>query len=105
MPIFIMGMNYRGPRPNFDETLDERNSEVMRVLDAAGGSIVGFYRTQGRFDAVAIMEMPDAESMQAFNIANQSEHWTIETMRAFTMDEYPEIWTKASALLKKAGVS
>lgn len=103
MKTFILGMSYTGPRPDFSQSLDERNEEVFRIMKAAGGNLSAFYRTQGRFDAIAVIEMPDAESMQAFNIANQDEHWSIETMRAFTMDEYPAIWSKAKKLLDTSG--
>jgi uncharacterized protein with GYD domain len=103
MATFILAMKYHGPRPDFSETLDERNTGVMRLLEACGGSLVAFYRTQGRFDAFAVLDMPDAETIQAFNIANQSPEWTIETMRAFTTEEYPAIWSRAADLLDKAG--
>jgi uncharacterized protein with GYD domain len=102
MATFVMGMNYHGPRPDFSESLDERNSDVMRLLSTCGGSLLGFYRIQGRFDVLAILEMPDAETLQAFNIANQSEYWTVETMRAFSSEEYPAIWSKAASLLEQA---
>jgi len=104
MATFIMAMNYHGPRPDFSETLDQRTTEVMRLLEATGGSLLAFYRTQGRFDAIAVVEMPNAETIQAFNIANQSAEWTVETMRAFTAEEYPAIWSKAASLLKESGV-
>ena len=104
MATFIMGMNYHGERPNFEQNLDDRNEEVMRLLQATGGKLVSFYRTQGRFDVIAVLEMPDAETMQAFNIANQDSHWTIETMRAFGLEEYPAIWEKARKLLKDADI-
>ena len=104
MATFVMGMTYHGPRPDFSESLEERNGGVMGLLKASGGTLVAFYRTQGRFDAIAILDMPDAETIQAFNIANQSEYWTVETMRAFASEEYEAIWSKASNLLKKAGL-
>jgi len=75
MATFIMAMNYHGPRPDFSETLDQRTAEVMRLLEATGGSLLAFYRIQGRFDAIAVVEMPNAETIQAFNIANQSAEW------------------------------
>jgi uncharacterized protein with GYD domain len=75
----------------------------MRLLEASGGSLLAFYRTQGRFDALAILEMPDAETLQAFNLANQSIEWTVETMRAFSTEEYPAIWSKAADLLEQTG--
>ena len=103
MATFVMAMNYHGPRPDLSQALDERTGDVMRLLEASGGSLLAFYRSQGRFDALAILEMPNAETLQAFNLANQSTDWTVETMRAFSTEEYPAIWSKAAALLKQAG--
>ena len=105
MATYIVCMNYRGPRPDFRQNLDERTSVPQRVLEAAGGQLVGFYRTQGRFDVVGILEMPDAETVQAFNLAMQDDHWTVETMRAFAPEEYPAIWERAGKLLEDAGVA
>ena len=105
MATYILCMNYRGPRADFHQSLDERTSEPQKVLEAAGGKLVGFYRTQGRFDVIVIVEMPNAETVQAFNLAMQDEHFTVETMRAFTPQEYPAIWKRAGKLLKDAGIA
>lgn len=105
MQTFLMAMNYRGGRPDYSQDLDERTEDVSRLIEASGGRLVAFYRTQGRFDALAILEMPDAETIQAFNLANQDEHWTVETMRAFTIEEYPAIWDNARKLREKAGIA
>jgi uncharacterized protein with GYD domain len=104
MITFIVVMNYHGEKPDFSQSLEERTIDVGQLLTSAGGSLIGFYRTQGRFDVIAVLEMPDAETMQAFNLANQDSHWTIETMRAFSVEEYPAIWAKADEMLRDAGI-
>ena len=105
MATFILCMSYRGPRPDLTEDPDERNSEPMRALAAARGKLVGLYRTQGRFDVIAIVEMPDAESVHSFNLAMQDEHFTVETLRAFTPEEFPGIWSNAGRIAREAATA
>ena len=104
MNTFILCINYRGPRPDLGTKLDEREDKASKLLKAAGGELVNFYRIQGRFDVLAIVEMPDAETMHAFNLAMQDEHFTVETMRGFTPEEYPAVWEKAGRIWKESGV-
>jgi uncharacterized protein with GYD domain len=59
MATFILAMEYHGARLDSSETLGG-NTDVMRLIGVCGGSLVAFYRTQGRFDALAVVDMPDA---------------------------------------------
>ena len=70
----------------------ERVEEGERVIEAAGGKLVGVYVTLGRYDVVEIFEAPDDElaveillKLQRFG-AEQTE-----TLRAFTREEAEEI--------------
>jgi uncharacterized protein with GYD domain len=73
----------------------ERIEEGERIINEAGGTLVGAYVTMGRYDVVEIFEAPDDElaveilmKLQRFG----AEH--TETLRAFTRDE-------AEAIIKK----
>jgi uncharacterized protein with GYD domain len=66
----------------------ERVEEGERVIEAAGGRLIGVYVTLGRYDVVEIFEAPDDEiaveilmKLQRFG----AEH--TETLRAFTREE------------------
>jgi uncharacterized protein with GYD domain len=66
----------------------ERVEEGERVIEAAGGKLIGVYVTLGRYDVVEIFEAPDDEiaveilmKLQRFG----AEH--TETLRAFTREE------------------
>jgi uncharacterized protein with GYD domain len=70
----------------------ERIEEGERIIDEAGGSLVGVFVTMGRYDVVEIFEAPDDElaveilmKLQRFG----AEH--TETLRAFTREEAEEI--------------
>jgi uncharacterized protein with GYD domain len=70
----------------------ERVEEGERIIEAAGGKLVGVYVTLGRYDVVEIFEAPDDSvaieilmKLQRFG----AEH--TETLRAFTRDEAEDI--------------
>jgi uncharacterized protein with GYD domain len=70
----------------------ERVEEGERIIQEAGGELVGVYVTMGRYDVVEIFEAPSDEiaveilmKLQRFG----AEH--TETLRAFTRDEAAEI--------------
>jgi uncharacterized protein with GYD domain len=70
----------------------ERIEEGERIIDEAGGRLVGVFVTMGRYDVVEIFEAPDDElaveilmKLQRFG----AEH--TETLRAFTREEAEEI--------------
>jgi uncharacterized protein with GYD domain len=66
----------------------ERVEEGERVIEAAGGKLVGVYVTLGRYDVVEIFEAPDDESAIEILMKLQrfgAEH--TETLRAFTREQ------------------
>jgi uncharacterized protein with GYD domain len=70
----------------------ERVEEGERVIDEAGGKLIGVYVTLGRYDVVEIFEAPDDATAVEILMKLQrfgAEH--TETLRAFTRDEAEEI--------------
>ena len=66
----------------------ERVEEGERIVEEAGGSLVGVYVTLGRYDVVEIFEAPDDDTAAEILMKLQrhgAEH--TETLRAFTRDE------------------
>jgi uncharacterized protein with GYD domain len=70
----------------------ERVEEGERVIEEAGGQLIGVYVTLGRYDVVEIFEAPDDEvaieilmKLQRFG----AEH--TETLRGFTREQAEEI--------------
>jgi uncharacterized protein with GYD domain len=70
----------------------ERVEDGERIIDAAGGTLIGVYVTLGRYDVVEIFEAPDDEIAAEIVMKLQrfgAEH--TETLRAFTRAEAEEI--------------
>ena len=70
----------------------ERVEEGERIIQAAGGSLIGVYVTLGRYDVVEIFEAPSDETAAEILMKLQrhgAEH--TETLRAFTREEAEEI--------------
>jgi uncharacterized protein with GYD domain len=70
----------------------ERIEEGERVIEAAGGKLIGVYVTLGRYDVVEIFEAPDDDLAAEIVLKLQrhgAEH--TETLRAFTRQEAEDI--------------
>jgi uncharacterized protein with GYD domain len=70
----------------------ERVEEGERIIQAAGGSLIGVYVTLGRYDVVEIFEAPNDETAAEILMKLQrhgAEH--TETLRGFTREEAEEI--------------
>ena len=66
----------------------DRVEEGERLIEEAGGSLVGVYVTLGRYDVVEVFLAPDDETAAEIVMKLQrfgAEH--TETLRAFTRDE------------------
>ena len=73
----------------------ERVEEGERIIEEAGGSLIGVYVTLGRYDVVEIFEAPDDDTAVEILLKLQrygAEH--TETLRAFTREEAEEIIRK-----------
>ena len=73
----------------------ERVEEGQRVIEDAGGQLIGVYVTLGRYDVVEIFEAPDDDTAAEILMKLQrhgAEH--TETLRAFTREE-------AEAIIRK----
>src|SRR4026209_72877 len=66
----------------------ERVEEGERIIEDAGGSLIGVYVTLGRYDVVEIFECPDDDKAGEILMKLQrhgAEH--TETLRGFTREE------------------
>jgi uncharacterized protein with GYD domain len=66
----------------------ERIEEGERIIEEAGGRMVGVYVTLGRYDVVEIFEAPTDElAMEIIMKLNRYGAEHTETLKAFTRDE------------------
>jgi uncharacterized protein with GYD domain len=69
----------------------DRAKAACRV---AGGELTAFYLTLGQYDAVAVSEFPTEEAfLKAFLTIGSAGELSMETLRAFTEEEYRQAIT------------
>jgi uncharacterized protein with GYD domain len=73
----------------------DRIEEGERMIEDAGGSLVGVWVTLGRYDVVEIFEAPDDETaLEILTRLSRLGAEETETLRAFTREEAEEIIKK-----------
>lgn len=70
----------------------ERTEHAKELVESLGGTWKEFFVTMGRYDGVVIADFPDDETAaQAVLTLAESGNVTIETLRAFTLNEFRDI--------------
>ena len=65
------------------------------AIEAAGGKLLGWYATQGRYDVVSITQVPDVETGARLRLAIAAQgNVRMEAMRAFTAAEFKDMIAK-----------
>lgn len=92
MPTYITLLRYTQKGIENIKDGPSRLDGAKKLFSAAGGSLKGFYLTNGRYDAVVISEFPDDQTMARAALAGGSQGFIrSETLRAFTEDEFRKI--------------
>ena len=92
METYISLVSYTGEGVQHMDESPDRLDDARVVVESMGGELTEFYLTMGQYDAVAIMEMPDAETAtQAGITISGGCAIRTETLRAFPEDEYREL--------------
>ena len=69
-----------------------RLEAAKETLQGLGAELQDFYLTLGEYDAVVVVEAPDDKTLAKASLAISSlGNVRIETLRAFTEEEYGEI--------------
>lgn len=95
MARFVQLINFTEDGIDRFEELPDLNDQARALAEELGGELVDFYVTLGQYDAVAVVEVPDAESVLTGTIT-MAKTGTIETetLRAFNEDQIEEVITK-----------
>ena len=73
----------------------DRVEDGDRLIEEAGGKLVGVWVTLGRYDVVEVFEAPDDETaLEIVTKLGQAGGEDTETLRAFTREEAEEIIRK-----------
>jgi uncharacterized protein with GYD domain len=92
MPTYVALINYTQQGIANIKEGPARAAAAKEAVKAAGGEWKGFYLTMGQYDAVAIMEAPDDETLAKIVLTlNSRGNSRSETLRAFTEDEFRQI--------------
>jgi uncharacterized protein with GYD domain len=92
MPAYIVlnKLTAQGIRKLKDTT--KRAETLRKAIEAAGGRVIGIWWTQGQYDSVLILDMPDEDSAMALLLkTSQQGNVTIQTMRAYSEHEMTAI--------------
>ncbi len=66
-----------------------RLDAAKKAFEAAGGKVVNFYLTMGRYDAIVVAQMPGDDAIAKVALAGGSQGYIrTETLRAFSEDDY-----------------
>ena len=92
METFISLVSYTGEGVQHMDESPDRLDDARGVIESMGGELTHFFLTMGEYDAVVIMELPDAETAtQAGITISGAGAVRTETLRAFPEDEYREL--------------
>lgn len=92
METYISLVSYTGEGVQHMDESPERLDAARDVVESMGGELTHFFLTMGQYDAVVIMQMPDAETAtQAGITISGAGAVRTETLRAFPEDEYREL--------------
>jgi uncharacterized protein with GYD domain len=95
MPAFVTLIRWTDQGIRDVKDTVARSRQLIATLQKMGGKTTAVYYTQGRYDLVAIGELPDAETAMAFALTmSKTGNVRTETLRAFSLDEVEGILKK-----------
>ncbi len=97
MPTYVVLNNWTDQGIRTIKESPRRLNATKKAIEAAGGKVLGFYLTMGKYDSVLIVEAPSDEvaAMLALSAGSQGSIRT-ETLKAFSEAEYRRIIAKIS---------
>ena len=92
MPTYMVLFNYTEQGIRAIDRAAGRLDGLKTRLVELGGAVEAFYLTMGPYDTVAVLTLPDDETMAALALSlGASGNVRTVTMRAFPEPEYREI--------------
>ena len=97
MPTYVVLNNWTDQGIRTIKESPRRLDATKKAIEAAGGKMLGFYLTMGKYDSVLIVEAPSDEvaATLALRAGSQGSIRT-ETLKAFSEAEYRRIIAKIS---------
>ena len=95
MPTYLVLVNWTDQGIRAVKESPRRLDATKKAIEAAGGKMLGFYLTMGRYDEVLIVEGPSDEVAATLALSAGSEgNVRTETLKAFPEAEYRSIIAK-----------
>ena len=95
MPTYICLINWTDQGIRTVKESPQRLDATKKAIEAAGGKLVGFYLTMGKYDEVLIVEGPSDEVAAILTLSAGSQGSVrTETLKAFPEAEYRNIIAK-----------
>ena len=94
MPTYINLINWTDQGIRNIKEAPQRIDAFKKAVEAAGGKVIGFYVTMGKYDIVTIVDVPSDEALANITLSTGSKgNVRTETMKAFTEDQFRNILT------------
>jgi uncharacterized protein with GYD domain len=92
MPTYVMLLKWTEQGAKNAKDALSRQEQGRAGIERAGGRLIGSWWTQGAYDAVVVVELPDDETMSALAITlGRIGDVRTETMRAYGNEEMQRI--------------
>ena len=89
MPTYVVLVRFTDEGVRTIKDGPARLEQARKDFEAAGAEMKDFYLTLGAYDAVAIIEAPDDDTMARMSLSIGSRGTSrTETLRAFGSDDY-----------------
>ena len=95
MPTYVVLANWTDQGIRKIKESPRRLDSAKKAIEAAGGKMIGFYLTMGKYDEVLIIECPSDEIAATMGLSTGSQgNIRTETLKAFSEAEYRNIIAK-----------
>ncbi len=95
MPRYVILVNWTEQGARDVKETTQRADQVRQLVEQAGGRLDALYWTQGRYDLVGVMDVPDEETGAALALrAGMTGTTRTETLRAYDAEEMGRILAK-----------
>ena len=92
MPTYVVLANWTDQGIRTVKESPQRLDATRKAIEAAGGKLIGFYLTMGKYDEVLIVEGPSDAVAATMALSSGSQgNVRTETLKAFPEDEYRKI--------------
>ena len=92
MPTYVVLANWTDQGIRTVKESPQRLDATRKAIEAAGGKLLAFYLTMGKYDEVLIVEGPSDEVAATMALSSGSQgNVRTETLKAFPEAEYRKI--------------